>query len=113
LYSSPFLVDKEITVLPQKRLSLQLHNFRSEQWHIVEGIAIVNVNHRETLFEGGMSLNIPLGCIHRVRNGSDTRELKIIELQISNPFMLHPETNCSVSLSEDDIVRLEDDYGRV
>lgn len=90
---------KLVQVLPYKRLSLQRHKFRSEHWVVVEGKAKV-VNGKKTFYlEKNQSTYIPKGEIHRLENPTD-KLLKIIEVQ------------CGEYTEEDDIERLEDDFGR-
>ncbi len=90
---------KRITVYPGKRLSLQRHRRRSEHWYIVQGSAVVTLDDREINLEGGSSVDIPKGAAHRIENqGADN--MVFIEVQTGDYF------------GEDDIERLEDDYGR-
>lgn len=91
---------KRITVTPGKRLSLQSHNGRSEHWYIVKGQGIVTLNDRSIDIKPGSSIDIPLGAKHRVEN-TGTNEMVIIEVQTGD------------DIREDDIVRYEDDFGRV
>jgi len=90
---------KRIEVLPKKRLSYQKHSRRSEHWFIVAGKALVTLDDKEYLLEKGQSIDIPLGSAHRVEN-PDSEKLVFIEVQLGD------------YLGEDDIVRLQDDYGR-
>lgn len=90
---------KRITVFPGKRLSLQRHRRRSEHWYIVQGGAVVTLDDRKISLEAGSSVDIPKGAAHRVENqGADN--MVFIEVQTGDYF------------GEDDIERLEDDYGR-
>ena len=90
---------KRITVDPGQKLSLQYHNKRSEHWVLIQGKAIVQVGNEEYETEKGDYRYIPLGEKHRLTNiGED--ELVLIEVQIGE------------YLGEDDIVRIEDIYGR-
>jgi mannose-6-phosphate isomerase len=90
---------KRIEVLPEKRLSYQKHARRSEHWFVVRGIAKVTLNGDEILLRAGRSIDIPVGAAHRVENpGGDL--LVFIEAQTGDYF------------GEDDILRLEDDFGR-
>ena len=90
---------KRITVYPGKRLSLQRHRRRSEHWYIVQGSAVVTLDDREINLEGGSCVDIPKGAAHRIENeGADN--VVFIEVQTGDYF------------GEDDIERLEDDYGR-
>lgn len=90
---------KRIVVLPGKRLSLQVHRFRSEHWFVVDGVGAVTVGETIAAIGPGDSVDIPVGTAHRVEN-TGSGNLVFIEVQ-------HGE-----SFGEDDIVRLEDDYGR-
>jgi mannose-6-phosphate isomerase-like protein (cupin superfamily) len=92
---------KRIEVLPGMRLSYQSHSRRTEHWYVVRGIAKVTLNGRETLVNAGESTDIPAGTAHRVENPEAAEPLVFIETQTGDYF------------GEDDIVRLEDDYGRV
>ena len=91
---------KRIEVLPGKRLSYQKHAQRAEHWYIVQGTAKVTLDDREIIVETGQAIDIAVGAAHRVENpGNET--LVFIEVQRGG------------YLGEDDIVRLEDDFGRV
>ena len=90
---------KRIVVQPHKRLSLQVHRLRSEHWFIVRGIGLVTVGDTIVSVGAGDAIDIHVGTAHRVENTGDA-ELVFIEVQ-------HGE-----SFGEDDIVRLEDDFGR-
>jgi len=90
---------KRITVNPGARLSLQMHYHRSEHWVVVSGTAEVTIGGEVRLVAENESVYIPLGTLHRLHNPG-LIPLHLIEVQ-SGPY-----------LSEDDIVRLEDNYGR-
>lgn len=91
---------KRIEVHPGKRLSYQKHAQRSEHWFVVAGTAKVTLNGDDRIVSAGEAVDIAVGTAHRVENpGSD--QLVFIEVQ-QGPY-----------LGEDDIVRLEDDFGRV
>jgi mannose-6-phosphate isomerase len=90
---------KRIVVHPGQRLSLQRHRLRMEHWHIVQGYAVVTVNSREIPVCAGESIDIPQGAWHRIKN-SGQDNVVFIEVQRGEYF------------GEDDIERLEDDYGR-
>jgi mannose-6-phosphate isomerase len=92
---------KRIEVLPGKRLSYQRHTRRSEHWYIVRGTAKVTLNGVETLVNTFQTVDIAAGDAHRVENPSDDELLVFIETQTGDYF------------GEDDIVRMEDDFGRV
>ncbi len=93
-----FLV-KRIVVEPGQRLSLQKHARRSEHWVVVRGTARVTRGDEVRRLGPNEHVDIPLGAAHRLENTGD-EPLHIIEVQ------------CGDDLREDDIVRLEDDYGR-
>ena len=92
---------KRIEVLPEKRLSYQKHAHRSEHWFVVRGNAKVTLNGAEVLVKAGEAVDIPVGTAHRVENPETTALLVFIETQTGDYF------------GEDDIVRLEDDFGRM
>lgn len=91
---------KRIEVLPGKRLSYQRHTRRSEHWFIVRGNAKVTLNGVETLVNTYETVDIAVGDAHRVENPDSSELLVFIETQTGDYF------------GEDDIVRLEDDFGR-
>ena len=90
---------KRIVVLPGRRLSYQRHARRSEHWFIVAGTALVTLDGTRTEFTAGESVDIPVGTNHRIENPTDA-DVVFVEVQHGEYF------------GEDDIVRLEDDYGR-
>lgn len=91
---------KRIVVYPGKRLSLQRHRLRAEHWYFLAGSGTVTRDDEEFLVGPGRSIDIPRGALHRVQNtGGDN--LVFIEVQTGDSF------------SEDDIERIEDDFGRV
>jgi mannose-6-phosphate isomerase-like protein (cupin superfamily) len=90
---------KRIEVLPTKRLSYQKHAHRSEHWFVVRGTAKVTLNGEEILVKKGEDVDIPVGTAHRVENPAEEL-LVFIETQTGDYF------------GEDDIERLEDDFGR-
>jgi mannose-6-phosphate isomerase len=90
---------KRIEVLPGKRLSYQKHSQRAEHWVVVQGSAKVTLDDEEIILSAGEAIDIAIGSAHRVENpGSDL--LVFIEVQRGN------------YLGEDDIIRLQDDFGR-
>ncbi len=91
---------KRLEVKPGKRLSYQRHRHRAEHWFIISGTAKITLNGDEITAEAGESIDIPLGSDHRVENPDKSRPLVFIEVQTGDYF------------GEDDIVRLEDDFGR-
>jgi mannose-6-phosphate isomerase len=90
---------KRIEVLPGKRLSYQKHAQRAEHWFVVEGTAKVTLDDEEITVRAGESIDIPIGAAHRVENPGE-ENLVFIEVQRGS------------YLGEDDIVRLQDDFGR-
>lgn len=91
---------KRIEVLPEKRLSYQRHQKRAEHWFVVQGTAKVTLNGTEILVNMGESVDIAVGTAHRVENPHSTEKLIFIETQTGTYF------------GEDDIERLDDDFGR-
>lgn len=90
---------KRIVVNPGAQLSLQMHHHRAEHWIVVEGTAQVRCGEKTMLLSENQSTYIPLGEIHQLSNPGKF-PLEIIEVQSGS------------YLGEDDIVRLEDVYGR-
>jgi len=91
---------KRIEVLPGKRLSYQKHAHRVEHWMIVNGTAKVTLDGHELVRAVGDTVDVPIGAAHRIENTGPER-LVFIEVQRGT------------YLGEDDIVRLQDDFGRV
>jgi len=100
LLDEPTYKVKRITVLPGKRLSYQKHSRRSEHWMVVEGKGVVTVDGKDVHLSKGGAIDIAQEEAHRMANNGD-EDLTFIEIQQGEYF------------GEDDIVRLEDDYGRV
>lgn len=90
---------KELVVNPGERLSLQKHQRRAEHWTVVRGEALVTVGEHEMLLKAGQSVDIPRGAVHRIMNPGEI-PLVLVEVQMGDYF------------GEDDIIRMEDDYGR-
>jgi mannose-6-phosphate isomerase len=99
LEEAPTFKVKRIEVLPGKRLSYQKHAQRAEHWFVVAGTAKVTLDGRQIIVRTGEAIDIPVGTAHRVENPADD-DLIFIEVQRGS------------YLGEDDIVRLEDDFGR-
>jgi len=91
---------KQLAVKPGAQLSLQKHKHRAEHWVVVEGIATVTRDDEVIDLKANQSTYIPIGMKHRLENKTDG-PLKIIEIQSGD------------YLGEDDIIRYEDDYGRL
>jgi len=91
---------KEIIVSKGSKLSLQKHSGRSEFWQIVKGESKITIEENKHYLKEKEHIYIPKNTIHRIENiGKD--ELIFIEIQLGE------------NLKEEDIIRLEDDYGRI
>ena len=90
---------KRIEVLPGKRLSYQRHKFRAEHWLIVKGEGLFTLDGMLHRVSAGDSVDIEVGQLHRIENDSSD-PLIFIEVQTGTYF------------GEDDIERVEDDFGR-
>lgn len=90
---------KRLKIKPGSTLSLQLHHHRAEHWVVVAGTARITRGEEVFLLEENQSTYIPIGVQHRIENPGKI-PLEIIEVQSGS------------YLGEDDIVRLEDKYGR-
>ncbi len=90
---------KEIEVSPGAQLSLQAHARRSEHWVVLEGCARVTCDDAVRTVEHNQSAYIPIGARHRLENPGEV-PLRIVEVQ------------CGDDVSEDDIIRFDDVYGR-
>jgi len=91
---------KRIVVAPGQRLSLQRHAQRAEHWVAVSGVGVAVVDGAELPLAAGGAVDVPRGATHRAVAGPDA-PLVFIEVQRGG------------YLGEDDIERLDDDYGRV
>ena len=91
---------KIIHVNPGQQLSVQSHNHRSEHWVMLSGMAKVVLEGEDHILSPGHSIDIPVKAIHSLQNPFE-EDLEIIEVQKGD------------ILSEDDIIRYEDIYGRV
>lgn len=94
-----FLV-KQIVIYPREQISLQLHNHRSEHWVVVKGQAKAIKGNQNFTISENQSFYISKGEKHRIHNPADV-ELWLIEVQYG------------AQLVESDIVRFEDQYGRI
>jgi mannose-6-phosphate isomerase len=90
---------KRIVVHPGRRLSYQRHAQRAEHWFVVHGVGTVTLDGKKVSAAPGTAIDIPTGAAHRIEN-SGGEPLVFIEVQHGAYF------------GEDDIVRLEDDFGR-
>ena len=90
---------KRIDVAPGSRLSSQRHGRRAEHWFVVQGTAEVTIDDGRERIGPGDAVDVPRGAAHRIANvGEDV--LTFVEVQVGDYF------------GEDDIERLDDDYGR-
>jgi mannose-6-phosphate isomerase-like protein (cupin superfamily) len=90
---------KRLVVEPGRRLSYQRHAHRAEHWFVVRGTGRVTLDGAEIEVSAGSAVDVPMGAAHRMENrGSEP--LVFVEVQHGDSF------------AEDDIERLEDDYGR-
>lgn len=90
---------KKVSVSPRQRLSYQFHHHRQEHWLVVEGVATITLEGEVHVLEVGQTIDIPLGAKHRIAN-TGAIPMTIIEIQRGD------------YVGEDDIVRIEDDFGR-
>ena len=98
-HQEPGVWVKRVEVNPQARLSLQKHQHRSEKWIIVAGQGLAIVNDIEIPVKAGVVVDIPLGAVHRMGNTGDVHLVFI-------------EVACGKKLTEEDIIRIQDDYSR-
>jgi mannose-6-phosphate isomerase len=90
---------KRLTVLPGKRLSYQRHSRRTEHWFVVRGHGSVTLDATPHPVGPGSAVDVPVGTAHRIENTGD-EPLVFVEVQTGDYF------------GEDDIERIEDDFGR-
>lgn len=100
LTSGPGFQTKRLTVKAEKRLSLQWHRHRDETWVVARGTAEVTVGEEQHTLGRGETMFVARNIHHRIANISSVEPLEIIEIQTGD------------YLGEDDIVRVEDDFGR-
>ena len=91
---------KKISVKPGQSPSYQYHHKRAEDWIIIQGEGNVRLNEDSFSVAAGQSIHVPVLAKHSIKNTSDSTDLVFIEVQTGEYF------------GEDDIVRLEDKYGR-
>ena len=103
-YASTFAAEgfktKVFVVKPRQRLSLPSHGHRHELWTIVSGRGICTVDDKVFEVANDSFVTVPKGARHRIENMSDSDDLIIAEVQVGD------------YISESDIVRYDDDYGR-
>jgi mannose-6-phosphate isomerase len=90
---------KCIWMNPGSRLSYQRHKFRAEHWFIVQGTGVVTIDGVESQVGPGDTVEFEIGVLHRLAN-TGTEEIIFVEVQTGTSF------------AEDDIERIEDDFGR-
>ena len=90
---------KRITVAPGAKLSVQMHHHRTEHWIVVCGTAKVTLDGTQSMLSENESIYLPIGAVHALENPGKI-PLELIEVQVGS------------YLGEDDIVRLQDRYGR-
>lgn len=91
---------KLLAVMPHQALSYQLHQHRCEQWSVIIGQANILLDGTASVLKKGESILIPAGAKHRLGNDNDS-SLVVFEVQTGD------------DLSEEDIIRYHDSYGRV
>ena len=89
---------KILTINPHEAFSLQTHSKREEYWRVIQGSGIATIGEDKKDIKLGDEIVIPIGTKHRLEAGEDT--LKVLEISIGE-------------FDEEDIIRLEDRYGRV
>jgi len=94
------VVIKKIIVKPNQRLSYQSHRKRSERWFFVQGSGVVAKDDTEYPVKQGSVIEIPVGVKHRAANSDSIADLIFIEISEGQ-------------FNENDIIRYEDDYGRM
>ena len=99
LFQEPGVWVKRVEVKPGARLSLQKHSHRSEKWIMVAGEGLAVVNDKEIPVKPGTVVDIPLGAVHRIGN---TGNVKLVFIEVAT----------GDRLSENDIIRLQDDFKR-
>jgi len=91
---------KILEVDPGQALSLQYHRYRAESWLVLEGSGTIELNGKKKNLFRGDAVTVPIGSRHRLSNPGKL-PLRVVEIQTGEYF------------GEDDIVRLEDNYGRI
>jgi len=98
-HQEPGVWVKRIEVNPGGRLSLQKHSHRSEKWIIVAGEGLAIVDGQNIPVKPGSVVDVPLGAVHRIGN---TGNIPLVMIEVA----------CGEILTEEDIIRLQDDYAR-
>ena len=89
-----------MNIKPGKKQSLQRHKNRSEYWQVIDGLGMVYLEDSKFKLEKNDNIFIPQGDLHRLENIGNNL-LTVVEIQVGE------------KISEDDIERIEDDFGRV
>tara|TARA_Y100000389_G_scaffold31120_1_gene26348 strand:- start:21686 stop:23092 length:1407 start_codon:yes stop_codon:yes gene_type:complete len=100
LYREKYYLIKKLIINPKSSISLQKHEHRSEHWTITQGEINVTINNVESKLSSGQSVFVPIKTLHRIENQTK-KTAEIIEIQMGN------------FLSEEDIIRYDDEYGRI
>jgi len=100
LAEGPTFKVKTITVRAGQRLSYQRHSRRAEPWFVVQGTGAVTLDGAAASVVAGSAIDVPVGVCHRIEN-TGSEDLVFVEVQHGEYF------------GEDDIERLDDDYGRL
>ena len=100
IYTEAGFLIKILRIYPKSKISLQYHNKRSEHWVVVQGIATVTQGSKTFILKTNESTFISKGQVHRLANDT-TKPLTLVEVQTGK------------YLKEDDIIRIEDIYGRI
>ncbi len=98
LWEGPAVTCKILTVHAGHRFSLQSHRLRSERWHVLGGEGAVEIGASVAAARPGLHFEVPAGAKHRLR--ATTADLHVLEIALGE-------------FDQDDIIRYEDDYGRV
>jgi mannose-1-phosphate guanylyltransferase/mannose-6-phosphate isomerase len=99
IHTDPEFIVKRLLIDPGERISLQKHSNRSEHWVVVRGTAKIQIGESTNILCAGQSTYVPQGELHRVENVGE-KVVEIIEVQLGE------------HISEDDIERFDDSYGR-
>jgi mannose-6-phosphate isomerase-like protein (cupin superfamily) len=89
---------KILRVAAEKQFSLQKHDHRGEFWKVIEGNGLAHIGDEEREVQVGDEIEIPVGTLHRLKGGP--AGISVLEISFGN-------------FQEDDITRIEDDFGRV
>ena len=99
IYFNENFIVKILTIYPKSKISLQYHKYRSEHWVVTSGIAHITKGKQKYILKENESIFIEVAEIHRIDN-QEENNLVIVEVQTGR------------KISENDIIRLDDIYGR-